>query len=367
MSENDIIAALRLQKIPLVGDITAKKLISSCGSPAAVFDDKEEALLRIEGVGQKNIRQLFNPRFLYEAEIEYQFILENEIGVVLWTEPDYPEYLRHCIDGPILLLLQGNIDLSKKRIISVVGTRHMTRYGRAFCERFIEEIAPLDPIIVSGFAFGVDICVQLQAVKHKLQTIGCLAHGLNQVYPREHFRYVPTVKKNGGFLTEFWSTSKPERINFLRRNRIIAGLSQATIVVESAERGGSLVTADIASSYDRDVFAVPGRAEDRYSAGCNNLIRQHKAQLISSAADLVYFLNWDLDETKSPVIQKQLFPELEADEKVIYDYLSADGKQGMDTIAVTCKIPVFKLSSLLLKMEMKGIVRPLPGKFFEVI
>lgn len=367
MSENDVIAALRLQKIPFIGDITAKKLISGCGSPAAVFNDKEEALLKIEGVGQKNIRQLFDPRFLYEAEKEYQFILSNEIRVLLWTEPDYPEYLRHCVDGPILLFLQGNIDLTARRIISVVGTRHMTRYGRAFCERFIEEIAPLDPVIVSGFAFGVDICVQMQAVKQNLQTIGCLAHGLNQIYPREHIRHLHAVKSKGGFLTEFWSTSKPERVNFLRRNRIIAGLSQATLVVESGERGGSLVTADIASSYDRDVFAVPGRFEDHYSKGCNNLIRQHKAQLISSAADLVYYLNWDLENTKSPVIQKQLFTELEPDEKVIYDYLSAAGKQEMDTIAISCKIPVFRLSSLLLKMEMKGIVRPLPGKFFEVI
>ncbi len=367
MSKNEHIASLRLQKIPFIGDITAKKLIASCGSPSAIFDDKEGALLKIGGVGKRNIHSLKDPRFLYEAEEEYRFIQKNSLRIVLCTDPDYPQYLRHCADGPILLFLKGNIDLENKRIISVVGTRHMTAYGRAFCERFIEEIAPLDPVIVSGFAFGVDICIQLQAVKHGLQTIGCLAHGLNQVYPREHLRYVRAIEEKGGFITEFWSTSRPERVNFLRRNRIIAGLSQATIVVESAERGGSLVTADIASSYDRDVFAVPGRSEDRYSAGCNNLIKQHKAQLISSAADLVYLLNWDLKEPKTTAVQKQLFTELETDEKIIYDYLSSRGKQSMDTIAISCKMPVFKLSSTLLKMEMKGVVRPLPGKFFELI
>lgn len=367
MSYIEHIAALRLQRIPYIGDITAKRLIAHCGSPAAIFDDKAEALLKIEGVGQLVLRGIREKRYRKEAEEEYRYIQDNDIRMILFTEQDYPDKLKHCVDGPILLFSRGNIRLQGRKIISVVGTRHMTSYGRAFCEKFIEDISPLDPVIVSGFAYGVDICVQMLAVKHGLQTIGCLAHGLNQVYPREHRQYVRDVEENGGFFTEFWSTSQPERENFLRRNRIIAGLSQATVVVESAAKGGSLVTADIASSYDRDLFAVPGRVEDVYSTGCNNLIKQNKAHLISSAADLVYILNWDLPDLAGRTVQKQLFIELESEEKKIYEYLNSDGKQGLDTIALSCKIPVFRLSSTLLQMEMKGVIRPLPGKIFEAI
>jgi DNA processing protein len=237
----------------------------------------------------------------------------------------------------------------------------------AFCERFIEDIAPLNPIIVSGFAYGVDIAIQKAAVRHGLQTIGCLAHGLNQIYPKVHAKYVVDVQKNGGFFTEFWSTSNPDRENFLKRNRIIAGMAEATVVVESAEKGGSLVTADIAHSYSRDVFAVPGRADDKFSLGCNNLIKQQKAHMLTSAADLVYLLGWDVQEKKAQPVQKQLFVELNDMEKSIYGYLQKQGKQLLDSIALDCKLPVFKVSSTLLNMEMKGIVRPLPGKLFEAI
>lgn len=282
-------------------------------------------------------------------------------------EDGYPAYLKHCIDSPILLFSQGNIDLNRRRIISIVGTRNITSYGTSFCEQLIEDLAPLDPIIVSGFAYGVDICVQRAAVKHGLQTIGCLAHGLNQIYPKIHEKYVTDINKNGGFFTEFWSTSQPDRENFLKRNRIIAGMGEATIVVESAEKGGSLVTADIANSYNRDVFAVPGRTQDKYSSGCNNLIKHQKAQMLTSAADLIYMMGWELEEKEPVSIQKQLFVDLDDTEKEIYDYLQQGGKQMLDLIALDCKLPIFKVSSTLLNMEMKGVVRPLPGKLFEAI
>ena len=209
--------------------------------------------------------------------------------------------------------------------------------------------------------------MQKAAVDRGLQTIGCLAHGLNQFYPRTHARYVPKINENGGFLTEFWSTSQPERENFLKRNRIIAGLSMATVVVESAEKGGSLVTADFAVGYNRDVFAVPGRTEDPFSLGCNNLIKQQKAHLITSAADLVYLLNWDLEIEDHKPVQKKLFVELEESENKIYQYLLKDGKKELDSIALSCQMPVFKVSSTLLGMEMKGVIKSLPGKIFEAV
>lgn len=367
MSKNEHIAALRLQSIPYIGDITAKKLINHCGSPSAVFNDKKESLLKIDGIGEYVIKGLYDSRYLDAALKEYSYAQENNIRCILFTEPDYPEYLAHCVDGPVLLFSKGEIRLRGQKIISVVGTRNMTNYGRSFCERFIEDIAPLNPIIVSGFALGVDICIQKEALRHGLQTIGCLAHGLNQVYPRAHAKYVAPILKKGGFYTEFWSDSMPERENFLRRNRVIAGLSQATVVVESAEKGGSLVTADLAAGYNRDVFAVPGRIDDPYSRGCNNLIKQQKAHLISSAADLVYILNWDLEEVVEKPVQKQLFVQLEDTEKKIYDYLSNDGKQQLDSIAISCELPVFKVTSTLMGMEMKGVIRCLPGKVFEAV
>ena len=367
MTKDELIAILRLQNVPNIGDVTAKKLIGHCGSPRAIFDDNPQNLLKIDGIGSYTLRGLHDKEHLEAAESEYNYIKSKNIGYSYFMDEDYPSYLKHCIDGPILLFKRGNINLEGRKIISIVGTRKITSYGMAFCEKFIEEIAPLNPIIVSGFAYGVDICIQKAAVKHGLQTIGCLAHGLNQIYPKVHAKYIADVEKNGGFLTDFWSNSNPERENFLKRNRIVAGMSEATVVIESAERGGSLVTADIANSYSRDVFAVPGRAGDKYSLGCNNLIKQQKAQMLTSAADLVYLLGWDVAEKETKTVQKQLFVELDGVEKTIYSFLLKEGKQVLDSIALECKIPIFKTSSTLLNMEMKGVVRPLPGKLFEAI
>ncbi len=367
ITTDELLAVLRLHNIPNIGDVTAKKLIAHCGSPSAIFLEKSQHLLKIDGIGSHVINGLYDSEHREAAELEYQYIQRNAIGYSYFMNADYPTYLKHCIDAPLLLFKRGNITLEGRKIISVVGTRNITSYGMAFCEQFIKDIAPLNPIIVSGFAYGVDICVQKAAVKYGLQTIGCLAHGLNQIYPKVHAKYIADIEKNGGFVTDFWSNTGPERKNFLKRNRIIAGMAEATIVVESAERGGSLVTADIANSYNRDVFAVPGRAGDAYSLGCNNLIKQQKAHMLTSAADLVYLLGWNVQEKKVKTIQKQLFVELDVTEKSIYTYLQKSGKQLLDSIALECQIPVFKVSSTLLNMEMKGVVRPLPGKLFEAI
>jgi DNA processing protein len=295
-----------------------------------------------------------------------EFIKSNDINTVYFQDEKYPDRLKHCIDGPLLLFTSGNIDLKKRKIISIVGTRQITSYGTEFCRKLIEDLAPLDPIIVSGFAYGVDIVAHQLAIENNLQTIGVLAHGLNQIYPKTHKKYVAKVEENGGFMTEFWSTSNPDKENFVKRNRIVAGMSEATIVIESADRGGSLITANMANDYNRDVFAVPGRVTDKYSAGCNNLIKTQKANVLTSAADLVYILNWDIQkETKS--VQKQLFVTLEDDEQKVYDYLLKTGKEVMDIIALRCDFPIYKISGMLLSMELKGVVRPLPGKLFEAI
>lgn len=367
MTEQDLIYTLTLQHAPKIGDLTTKKLINHCGSAEAVLKEKKTNLLKIDGIGTTVIADLFNKQHITEAENELKFIKENKIECLYFMSEDYPEKLKHCIDGPVLLFQTGNINLKKQNIISIVGARKITTNGIAFCEKLVEDLAPYNPVIVSGFAYGTDITAQKAAIKHNLQTIGCLAHGLNQIYPKIHKKYMVDVEKNGGFFTDFWSTDPFDRNNFLKRNRIIAGLSEATIVVESAEKGGSLVTADIANSYNRDVFAVPGRINDIQSAGCNNLIKYKNAHLLSNPLDVPYILNWKLEDDKQPVVQKQLFVELDAEEKIVYNYLKDKHKEQLDIIALECKLPTYKIAGLLLNMELKGVIRPLPGKQFEII
>jgi DNA processing protein len=367
MTENDLLFTLALQHVPNIGDITAKKLISHCGSAEAVLKEKKQNLIKIDGIGQMVLAELFKTHHLKEAEKEIDFIKKNTIKVTHFQENDYPEKLKHCIDGPILLFQSGSINLKNQHIISVVGTRKITTSGIAFCENLVDQLAPYNPIIVSGFAYGTDITAHKAAMKHNLQTVACLAHGLNQIYPKVHKKYMVDMEKNGGFFSDFWSTDTFDKNNFLKRNRVIAGLSEATIVIESAVKGGSLVTADIANSYNRDVFAVPGRTTDSQSIGCNNLIKHQKAHMLTTPLDVPYILNWQLEDDKKPVIQKQLFVELDATEKVIYNYLKENEKQQLDVIAINCQLPIFKVASVLLNMELKGVVRPLPGKLFEVV
>jgi len=367
LSNKELLYTLALQRVPNLGDTSAKKLLRTVGSAEGIFEEKKSNLLKIDGIGALKLRDLELHQQLPEAEDELNYIQQNNISHCYFQDKEYPDRLKHCLDGPILYFTRGNLDLRNKKIISIVGTRKATTYGIAFCEKLLEELAPLSPVIVSGFAYGIDITAQKAAMKLGLQTIGCLAHGLNQIYPKTHKKYISKVEENGGFITEFWSDDPFDRNNFLKRNRIIAGMSEATIVIESAEKGGSLVTADIANSYNREVFAVPGRTTDLQSKGCNNLIKTQQAHLLTSAAELIYLMGWKLEASTSEVKQTKLFVELSVEEKVIQTYLNEHGKSLLDTIALECAIPTHTVASLLLNLELKGVTRPLPGKLFEVI
>ena len=367
MKEEELLSILRLQKSKAIGDILAKKLIVSVGDVQQIFEEKPQFLAKINGIGSYAIKHLFAKENLELAQKELKYIKSNKIDYTYFLEDDYPKNLLNCIDSPILLFKDGNINLKNEKIISIVGTRNMSSYGRDFTNKLIEDLAEYNPIIVSGFAYGVDICAHKAAIKHNLQTIAVLAHGFEQIYPKVHKKYINQVNDNGGFFTEFWNEDQPLRENFLKRNRIVAGISKATIIIESAEKGGSLVTADIANSYDRDVFAVPGRSTDLFSKGCNNLIKNNKAHLLTSASDIVKLLNWDIHQKPKKEIQKQLFVELNTQEQKIYDYLNMNGKQLLDVVALECHIPLYQLSSILLQMELKGVIKPLPGKMFEVV
>lgn len=366
MNESQLLQVLALQKASKIGDITAKKLIGHCGSVEGVFQEKKQNLLKIEGFGSLLLSDLFNKNNFAMAEDELKFIKTHRIQYHYFLDDSYPERLKQCIDGPILLFQKGNINIRNQPSISIVGTRNISSHGMAFCEQLVEKLAPFNPIIISGFAYGTDITAQKAAVHHNLQTIGCLAHGFEQIYPKVHKKYVKSVENNGGFFTDFWSTDNFDRNNFLKRNRIIAGLSEATIIIESAEKGGSLVTADIAISYNREVFAVPGRPTDSQSVGCNNLIKHHRAHLLSQAEDVPYILNWNVETTRK-IKQKALFANLDKDEQLIVDYLKANGKSLLDVIALKTNMPTFRIATLLLNLELKDLVRPLPGKLYELI
>lgn len=367
MSHEELFYLLALQKVEGVGDIAAKKLLSHCGSAKGVFSAKSRELQSIERIGSFVLKNLKDRKVFQQAEAELNYILKHNIGIHPFYSDAYPERLKHCPDGPLILFSTGNIDLSNKRMVSIVGTRNATSYGAEFTRQLVADLAPLDPIIVSGFAYGIDIIAHQAAIENGLQTLAVIGNGIGRVYPAVHRKYVAPINENGGFFTEFWSNSDPERENFVRRNRIVAGMSEATIVVESAERGGSLITAYCASDYNRDVFAVPGRAGDKYSVGCNNLIKSQKAHLLSSAADLIYILGWKLEKSEERPVQKQLFVSLDEDEQKIWDYLTTNGVQSVDTIALECNFPVFQLNAILLNMELKGVVRPMPGKLFEAV
>ncbi len=366
MTQDELHALLTLQHIPNLGDTSIKRLINRFESAENVLRQKKEKLLKIDGIGEIRLRGFFDKSHRQAAELELRFMENQQISCCSFVEKEYPERLKHCVDGPILIFKRGDAGYDNKRILAIVGTRKVTNHGLQFIRKFIEDLAPLQPLIVSGFAYGVDIAAHIAALDNGLDTLAVLAHGLNQIYPKVHAKYQKSVERQGAFITDFWSTDTFDRTNFLRRNRIIAGIAEATLVIESAEKGGSLVTAEIANSYNRDVFAVPGRPEDIQSVGCNNLIKTQKAQLITSAADLVYHLNWQPEEVFKPV-QKQLFVELTDEERSIWHLLSKNGKEELDLIALNCGMPTFKTASLLLNMELKGVVRPLPGKLFELI
>lgn len=358
---------MRLQKTKSVGDILAKKLIIATGNVEQIFQETPKALQKINGIGTHVLKQLLNKKSLEIAEMELEYILENNISTSYFLEEEYPKNLQQCIDGPILFFKDGAINFKNERIISVVGTRNMTSYGKDFCENLLADLAKYNPIIVSGFAYGIDICAHKAAIKNNLQTLAVLAHGFDEIYPKIHKKYMHQVCENGGFITEFWHDEHPLREHFLKRNRIVAGISQASIIIESAEKGGSLVTADIANSYNRDVFAVAGRNTDRFSKGCNQLIKNNQAALLTSAEDIAKMLNWDLEPKISAPKQHKLFIELNDTEQKIYDYLFKTGKRTLDGIALECRIPVYKLAPVLLQMELKGVVNPLPGKLFEAV
>ena len=368
MSEISLKHKIALGQIPRIGDINARKLVAHFGSVEAVFSESYRNLIKIPGIGTGIAGYISDRSYLDIAEREAEYITRKGIRPYFYLDNDYPFRLRQCDDSPVIFFFMGNCDLDSARILSVVGTRNATLRGRETCEKIIGGLSETNPdlIIVSGLAYGIDITAHKAALSNNLQTVGVLGHGFKTIYPSVHASTARSMITNGGLLTDFLSDALPERNNFLKRNRIIAGLADATLVVESGIKGGALITADIANSYNRDVFAIPGRPDDQWSAGCNSLIRNNKAALVESAEQIEYFLNWKSEKSRAPV-QRTLFSELDENEKQVYELLIKNGEMNIDTICRTTEIPVFRLSSILLQMEFKGLVKCYPGNLYQTV
>lgn len=369
-TSDKLLYQIALTQIKGVGDITARNILQIVGDEEEIFKASRKTLLKIPGIATKLVDEILTADVLRKAEQELQFVTDNGISTYFITEEKYPRRLRECADAPVLLYFKGNTDFNALRIISMVGTRKSTNYGNSFCDSFLEKIALALPetLIISGLAYGIDIQAHKSALKHGLPTIGVLAHGLDRIYPSVHRQTAKEMTQNGGILTEFPSGTEPDAHNFVRRNRIVAGMADAVIVVESDKKGGSLITAEIANSYCKDVFAVPGRISDRYSCGCNKLIASHKADLLYSTEYFLEQMGWDTESLKKQKQPKQqeLFVNLTEEEEIIINKLKEQDSIHIDQLSRELNIPTYQLFSTLLELEMRNFVKNLPGNLYSL-
>lgn len=363
-----VIEKIALSKIKGIGPKTSRALLTHFGSVSAIFASAKKHLLQLPGISPTIADAIHSKTHIKEAQEELAFIQQHKIEM-LWIENDnYPQRLKNCDDAPILLYYKGTGDLNPQRAISIVGSRKATAYGMKICEDFIHELQGLDIQIISGLAYGIDIQAHRHAIKNSIHTVAVLGHGLDTIYPASHRETAAKMINNGGLLTEFPSKTPPDKKHFPMRNRIIAGLSDVTIVVEAAEKGGALITAEIANSYNRDVCAFPGAITQKYSAGCNYLIKTNRAHLIRNVSDLCYLMNWEPIETKRTPKQLTLnMGELTEEELTLYHFFNNKEQAHIDEINSHCNWPQSKLAITLLEMELKGLIQSLPGKLYKLI
>jgi DNA processing protein len=356
---------IALSLIKGVGPMLAKNLLSHFGSAEAVFAAKKAQLLKIEGIGEKTANHVLHHNAIEKAEEQLQFIEKNNVEVLFYADDNYPKRLRNCYDAPLILYYKGTANLNHKRIVSIVGTRNATPYGKLLCKQLVETLQPYQVIVMSGLAHGIDAIAHKESLNNEIPTVGVLGHGLDRIYPAVHKELTKKMVHNGGLLTEFLPGTTPDRENFPKRNRIIAGIADVTIVVEASLKGGALITAEIANSYNKDVYAFPGRTNDEFSAGCNFLIKTNRAGLINHPKDLVYYLGWDDEKVKKAEVQTHLPLNLTSDEQKIVDILQKK-PMSVDQLTLGTNLPQSKLAIILLTLEMQGILVSLPGKIYKL-
>ncbi len=363
---NDLLYQIALTLIPNIGDVHAKALVEIYGNAQSIFNAKKKELDAIDGIGTVRAKSIKDFSDFSSSEEEIKFIEKYKITPVFITDEKYPKRLLNCYDSPSLLYYRGNADLNSSKIISIVGTRNNSDYGKQVCEKFIEELKTENVIVASGLAFGIDTIAHKSALKNNLQTVAVLAHGLDRIYPQQNKQLAKQITEQGGLLTEFISNTNPDKQNFPKRNRIVAGLCDAVVVIESGKKGGSLITAELGNSYNKDVFAIPGRTNDAKSEGCNYLIKNNKAALINSADDFLEMMNWKASPKSTAKRQRELFIELTPDEKIIVDILQQQESIQIDDLYFKSGLSSSAVATALLMLEMQNVVLSLPGKVYKL-
>ena len=374
MHTQEIVSSIALTKLNGLSLLNARTLLDSLGSASEVFAHRKDIVGVIPDASKRLVAAFdHTDEALRLAEEEMKFVEQKRLRVLTLNDVDYPQRLRECEDAPLVLYYCGSANLNSQRVISIVGTRKCSEYGREVCNNFIADLKRYypDTLIVSGLAYGIDVCAHRATLDNGMSTIGVLAHGLDTIYPSMHRQIAADmVHRQGGLLTEYGVHTTPEKGNFVRRNRIVAGMCDACIVVESSERGGSLITAELAMEYNRDVFAFPGRVYDEYSRGCNNLIRRQQATLLTCAADLLDAMGWDnplKKDSKRKVVQQELFPDLTDEERALVNTLNDVDDKHINQIAIDANIPYSRASMILFDLEMKGIVKALGGARYRLV
>ncbi len=363
---NDLLYQIALTLIPNIGCVQSKILIDHYGNAENVFKAKRKELSAIENIGLVRAGNIKSFEDFATAETEIKFIEKYKIQPLFITDKKYPQRLLHCYDSPTLLYYRGNADLNTSKIVTVIGTRGNTDYGKQVTEKLINELKELNVLVVSGLAFGIDAIAHKSALQNGLETVAVLAHGLHTIYPRQHKNMAKEIIEQGGLLTEFRSEEQPDKHNFPKRNRIVAGMADATIVIETAVKGGSMITAELANNYNRDVFAVPGKISDAKSVGCNYLIQSNKAVLFSDAKELMESLGWQSKKVNKK-IQTELFIELSNDEKAIMSILKEKETTHIDEINIRSSLNSSSIAAAILNLELQNIITGLPGKMYKIL
>jgi len=363
---NELLYQLALTLIPNIGDVQAKILIQHFGEASAVFKARQPELERLDGIGTVRAKSIKEFDDFHIAEKELEFIEKYNIKTFFLTDKDYPQRLLNCYDSPTLLFYKGAADLNASKIVAIVGTRTNTDYGKQFTEKLVKDLAEQNITIISGLAYGIDAMAHKAALKHDLPTVGVVGHGLDKIYPSDHSGLAKDmIKSGGGILSEFFSGTKPDKHNFPLRNRIVAGISDATVLVETNIKGGSMITGNLANAYNRDVFAVPGRTNDPKSSGCNHLIKYNKAILLTDAEELLEVMGWKEKKTKSKK-QKELFIELSAEEKQVIQLLQQKEIVSIDEINIISGLSSSTVAAAILNLELQNVVTSLPGKMYTL-
>ena len=359
---------IALTQIAGVGVALTRNLMQIVGDEEQIFKESAKNLEKIQGISFRLINEIKSKEVLRKAEEELAFVSKNNLQLLFFTSPNYPERLTHCVDAPILLYVKGDSNLNYKKVVSIVGTRNATPQGYEVCKQFVRDLSAKfsNIIVVSGLAYGIDICAHRAALENGVPTAAVLAHGLDRIYPAMHRKTAIDMLDAGALVTEFPSGTQPERFNFVRRNRIVAGLADALVVIESSSKGGSLITAEIANSYYREVFAVPGRVTDAASVGCNNLIATDRAILMQDIKGFINHMGWD-ESVKPQPRQKELFLQLTETEERVFNALNKVESIHVNMLAIELDVPVSELFFTLLELEMKNVVKTLPGGVYKLL